>query len=414
MAELKRRQRDSLQSTAKRRSIATCSSRDKEMEGIALESALQNVLTNNFSRRRSGRPISTHGSPTGGSPNSGSLSEITSQANLPNRNRLKGGSFRAREMGRKEWNSAAELTVNSSQNKTQSHGDDSKTGAIRHKEEMKTPSKEDSRKFTHPAKMTNDVRSCSSTTVNGEEDLQDNNEEEAQTLREASKKVLRFQNSRGSVSSGEFSLENQKSPGVGTTLPRQRTFDEEAEMCLGDQANEDLVRLLFSPQSSSKRNLGRRHTVSTTKVPKTEDEEDNLWAQPPVRTPVARGKETLPSEGSQHNPSTQIFDFTDVSHNLKNPGAQDQNSASAEKKSTPNVSSTHVPDEILEGQSQQGKSVEPTGNQLQRNNENIPPKTTWIKAETSGLFFSFLKRLGDMSKLQNNKETVHKSTNSGV
>uniref|UniRef100_A0A3Q1FHA8 FH2 domain containing 4 n=1 Tax=Acanthochromis polyacanthus TaxID=80966 RepID=A0A3Q1FHA8_9TELE len=61
MAEVKRRQRDRLQNAAKRRSTATCSSRDKEMDGVALESVLQNFLTNRNSRRRSGRPSSTFG-----------------------------------------------------------------------------------------------------------------------------------------------------------------------------------------------------------------------------------------------------------------------------------------------------------------------------------------------------------------
>lgn len=410
-AEAKRRQRDSLESTAKRRSIATCSTRDKEMEGIALESALQSVLTHNVFRRRSGRPISTHGSPTGGSPKSGSLCEMNSQATPPTRIRMRAGSIRAKEMGRKEWNSAAELTVNASQSKTQSNCDVNKKGNVPHEEEMKTSRTEDSRQVTHRAKM-NTISS-----IDGDEDQQDNNEEEAQKLREASKKVLRFQNSRGSVSSGEYCLENQKSPGVGTTLPRQRTVDEDTERYLGEPPNDDLVRFLFSPQqSSSKRNLGRRHTVSTPKVPKTEEAEDNLWAQPPVSTPGAREKGALPSQGTEHNPSKQMFDFTDVSQNKQtlNPRAEDQKMASTEKKSLPNASSTQAPDQVLEGQNQEGKLVGPTGNQLQRNNENIPPKTTWIKTETSGIFFNFLKRLGDMGKLQNSKDTVNKSTSSGV
>lgn len=418
MAEVKRRQRDSLQSTAKRRSIATCSTRDKEMEGIALESALQNVLTGNVARRRPGRPISTHGSPTGDSPKSGSLSEMNSQATPPTPYRMKGGSIRVRELGRKEWNSAAELTINSSQIKAQYNGEDSKKGGAPHEGKMKTSVKEDSRKFTHPAKMatniSSSVRSCASTTGVGEEDQHDNNEEEAQKLREASKKVLRFQNSRGSVSSGEYSLEHQKSPGVGPTLPRQRTFDEDSERYLGDPDDEHLVRTLFSlQQSSSKCNLGRRHTVSTPKVPKTEEEDDNPWAQLPVRTPNSAAKEkgALSSEGTKHNPSKLMFDFTDVSQSkTQNPAAQDQNTASAEKESVPNVSSTHAPDQVPEGPNQEGKSVGSTGNQLQRNNENIPPKSTWNKTETPGLFFSFFKRLGDMSKLQNS----NKSTNSGV
>lgn len=389
------------------------------MEGVALESILQNFLTKRVSRRRSGRPSSSYGSPTSGSPINGSLSEITSQVNLPTGNQKRGASFRVKEIGRKEWNSADVLTETSSQKKDQynSENSEAKVG-IPHEAEMKSSRTEDSRAFTHPVNRTTSIsssgRSFSVATEDGEEDLQDNNEEEAQKLREASKKVLRFQNSRGSVSSGEYSLENQKSPGASTVLPRQRTFDEDTERYPGDPTNEDLVRFLLNPQSSSKRNLGRRHTLPS-KVPKTGEEEDNLWAQAPVKTPnsASREKGTLPAEGAGHNPSKPVFDFTDVSYNFRKSGAQDQNSPSAEKKSKPDVSLTCVPDEGLWEQSQDGKPMEPTDDHLQRNNENIPPKSTWIKPETSGLFFSFLKRLGDMSKLQNSKETVHKGADSG-
>lgn len=413
---MKRRHRDRLQNAVKRRSTATCSSRDKEMDGVALQSILHNFLTNRGSRRRPGRPSSTYGSPTSGSPTTGSLSEITSQANLPAGNQKRGGSLRVVDIGRKEWNSAVELTENSSQKKAPSNSEENKVkAAIPQEEEVKTSRKEDPRGLIHPANRTTSSsssdRSFSATTDDGEEDLQDNNEEEAQKLREASKKVLRFQKSRSSVSSGEYSLENLKSPGPKTSLPRQRTFDEDTERYPGDPTNEDLVRFLLNPQSSAKRNLGRRHTLPP-KVPKTEEEEDNLFDKSPLRTPKSAAKETEtpPAEGAGNNPSKQVFDFTDVSHNFEK--SQDQNSPSAEKKSKPNVSVSHVPDEGLE--EEVGKSVEDAGKDLQRNNENVPPKSTWSRTESSGLFFSFLKRLGDLSKLQSSKETVHKGSDSSV
>ncbi|AWO98717.1 putative FH2 domain-containing protein 1-like [Scophthalmus maximus] len=417
MTEVKRRHRDRLQSSAKRRSTATCSSRDKEMDGVALESVLQNLLTNRVSRRRSGRPFSTQGSPMGGSPNNSSLIEMTSQVNLPTGNQKMSAhllSSLAAEMGRKEWNSAAELTGNSSQNKVQSSGVNDKANCvIPHEEEMKTSGKEDPRGFAHPAKRTSSisssVKSFSATADDDEEDIQDNNQEEAQKLREASRKVLRFQNSRSSVSSADYSLENQKSPAASTTLPRQRTFDEETDRYPGDPTNDELISFLISPSSTSKRNLGRRHTMPP-KVLKTEEEEDKLWDQPPNRTPnlVAGDKGTRPAEGAEHNPSKQVFDFSDVSPNFKKSDAPDQNPPSAEN----NVSSATVPDEGPGEPHQEGKSVEPSGDHVRRNSENIRPKSTWIKTETSGLFFSFFKRLGDMGKQQNSKETVHKGTDS--
>lgn len=417
---MQRRHRDRLQCAVKRRSIATCSTRDKEMDGVALESVLQNFLTSRVSRRRLCRPSSSHGSPIGGSPKNGSLSEITSQINLSTGNQKRGAAFREKELGKKEWNSAGELTENFSQNQLQSTSEDIKAKCpIPPEEETESSRKDDIKGVTPPvnraASIASSGRSFSAATDDGEDELQDNNEEEAQRLREASKKVLRFQNSRGSVSSGEFSLENQKSPGATNKLPRQRTFDEETERYPGDPTNEDLVRFLLSSQTSSKRNLGRRHTLPT-KVPKTEEEQGNPWAQPPVISPASAAKEqngTPPAQSAGQNSSNQVFDFTNVSHVITKSDAQHANSPSAEKKTRPNSSASRVPDEGPEQQIQEGKSVEPTGNHLQKNSENIPPKSTWFKTETSG-FLSFFKRLGDMSKPPANKETAHKGTESGV
>lgn len=424
VAEVQRRHRDRLQNISKRRSTATCSSRDREMEGVALESVLHKFLNNRGSRRKLGRPSSSNGSPTSDSPNNGSLSEITSEVNLPTGKQKKAGISRIEEIGRKDWNSAGELTENSPQKNVQSNSEDNKKTTVTPREEetntfKKEERKEDPISLTHPANRTTSIsssgRSFSAATDDDEEDLQDNNEEEARKLREASRKVLRFQNSRSSVSSGDYSLENQKSPGASKILARQRTFDEETERYPGDPTNDELVTFLLTPPSSSKRNLGRRHTLPA-KVSNTEDEEDSVWAQPPLRTPksAARVKEPLQAEGGEHSPSKQVFDFSEISQNLRKSGAQDQDSPSAEKKSKPNVSITNVPDSGPGQHNQEGKSMEPTGNHVQRNSENVPPKAAWIKTETTGLFFSFLKRLGDMSKAQNSKETVQKASGSGV
>ncbi|XP_026149033.1 FH2 domain-containing protein 1 [Mastacembelus armatus] len=412
ISEVKRRHIERLQSAAKRRSTATCSTRDKEMDGVALESVLQNFLINSVSRRRSGRPLSTHISPMSGNPNSGSLTEIT---NVPNGNQRIGGVINGKEMAIKEWTSAVELAENASQNKVQSNGKDKSKGGIFHGEEIKMSRKEGPKEFTHLPKVATGISSSVSflaTTDEDEDDLQDNNEEEAQKLREASKKVLRFQNSRGSVSSGEFTLENQKSPGTKTTLPRQRTFDLAAERYLGDLMNEDLARDLLNPESPSKRNLGRRHTLPT-KVSKTEEEEDNLWVLPLVRTPnsAASEKGTPAAEVAEHSPSKQVFDFTDTSYFLKKTATDEQNNPSAVKKSKPDVCSTSAPDDVLGDQNQESKAMGPTDNQLQRNNENIPPMNMWSKTENSGLFYSILKRIGNFSK--QNKESVEKGTDSG-
>lgn len=409
MAEVQRRHRDRLQSATKRRSTATCSSRDKEMDGIALQSILQNFLAKGVSRRRPGRPSSTHGSPTDGSPNNGSLSDIISQVNLPTGKAI-GGSFRANDMGRKEWNSAFELTENFSQKQDQSIGEENKAkGGVPSEQGGQMSRTEDASGLTHPANGTTAIsfagKSFSAATDDGEEDRQDNSEEEAQKLREASKKVLRFQNSRSSVSSDDCSLDNTKSPVA--TLPRQRTFDEDTERYPEDSTNEDFVKLLLNPQLAN-----RRHTLPTKGL-KTEEEEDNLCTKPPVRTPnsAAREKGPLSAEGAGQNPFKPVFDFTDTSHNLKKTGAQDHNSLSVEKTT---IAVTHVTDEGLGEQNKVSKSVDSTDNESNRLGENVPPKSPWIKTENTGLFFSFLKRLGDLSKPSNIKETVHKGPGSGV
>lgn len=419
MAEMKRKHIDRLQNAAKRRSTATCSSRDKEMEGIALEYVLQNALSNRISRRRPGTPSSTNGSPTRGSPVNGSLSEITSQTNLSTGTVHRRNAVRAKDMFRKEWNSAIELTENFSQKQTQPHvADNNSKNTAAYEEKTETSEKKDSLDLSSQSKtMTNPlptIRSFSATTDDDEDDLQDNNEEEAQKLREASKKVLQYQNSRGSSSSVDHSLENQKSPPAKKTLARQLTFDEETQRYPGDPTNEELIRFLLGPQSSTKRNLGRRHTVPT-KVAKTQEEKENLRTQSTAESPnpAAQIKESQPGQDLGHPPSCPAFDVTDISNKIKKSHSLDQSSPSAEKKSKPNNSLGQVSGrELQENQGQ--KSMECTESHQQTNVENILPRSVWFKTETSGFFFSFLRRLGDMSKSPNNKESAPEGTDSSV
>lgn len=418
MAEMKRKHTERLQNAAKRRSTATCSSRDKEMEGIALEYVLQNVLANRISRRRPGMPSSTNGSPTRGSPVNGSLSEITSQTNLSTGTIQRRNTFRAKDMCRKEWNSAIELTENFSQKQIQSHVEDNNSKNMSAYEEKTETSEKDSQELINQSKaMTNPlptIRSFSATTDDDEEDLQDNNEEEAQKLREASKKVLQYQNSRGSSSSVDHSLENQKSPPAKKTLARQLTFDEETQRYPGDPTNEDLIRVLLGPQSSTKRNLGRRHTLPN-KVAKTKEEKENLRTQSTAESPnpVANIRESQPGQDLGHPPSRPAFDFNDISNKIKKSHSLDQHSPSAEKKSKPNSSLGQVSErELQENQGQ--KSMECTESHQQTNVENILPRSVWFKTETSGFFFSFLRRLGDISKSPNNKESAPEDTDSSV
>ncbi|KAG5837495.1 hypothetical protein ANANG_G00239880 [Anguilla anguilla] len=71
MAEVKRRQRERLHTSIKRRSTATCSINDKDMEDVALESILQRFASGRGSRRRAGTP----------SPTSANLAKIAIKEN---------------------------------------------------------------------------------------------------------------------------------------------------------------------------------------------------------------------------------------------------------------------------------------------------------------------------------------------
>ncbi|XP_007568690.1 FH2 domain-containing protein 1 [Poecilia formosa] len=410
MADMKRKHINRLENAAKRRSTATCSSRDKEMEGVALEHVLQNALTKRVSRRRLGKPSSSNGSPTRGSPVNGSLSEINSQTNLSNGTLQHRNTFRAKDMVKKEWNSAFELTENFPQKQEQSHfqQNDSKNIAT-FEEKTKPLDKVYSEDSTSQSKTTHTLPKIKSTSATSEddeeEDIQDNNEEEAQKLREASRKVLKYQNSRLSSSSVDHSLENQKSPPVKKTLARQFTFDEETQRYPGDPTNEDLIQFLLGPQSSTKRNLGRRHTVPT-KVSKTQKEKENKQTQSSSKSPnpLVQIKEPQQRQGVEHTSSKEAIDFTDISNKIKKSYSLDQNSPSAEKKSKPSNSLDQASERRL--QEKQGqKSMERKESHQHTNVENILPRSGWLKTEGSGYFFSFLRRFGDISKSPSSKET---------
>ncbi|XP_061733880.1 FH2 domain-containing protein 1-like [Nerophis ophidion] len=350
VAEVKRRHKNRLMSAAKRRSTATCSTRDKEMDGIALESVLQSFLTSRISRRRSVRPSSTYGSPVGGSPQTGSLSEIPPTENLPALRRTE--SLKAGGMAKKEWNSAAELTGRSDK-KAEDGGSDT---------EADVGSEKDGEEEKRTGRGSSSAR-CFSADLD-EEDLQDNNQEEAQKLREASRKVLLYQSSRGSVSSGEFNVDNPSSPPAVTAVPapRRLPFDMESDRYPGDPTDEDLVRFLFNSPHTSKRNMGRRHTLP---IKVKNEEEDEVW-------------DPNPDAQEEEEKAGRVQDSTETLPQQLSPG-QDQE---------------HVQDE--------------------QNGGHVPHRSSWNKSGSSGVFFGFLKRLGDIGRLQAGKDGSQKGFGTDV
>lgn len=208
MAEVKRKQKERLQSAAKRRSTATCSLRDRDVEGIALESVLQRFLKPPGSLRRARTP----------SPTSANLDENSLPKKQPNKYSTK-----------ENWSLN---TSQSSLNKENS--------------EERKPEKKGLlwRKSGERASLAG-------------EDEEVLTEKEVQKMREVSQKVLLYQSSRGSASSGEY-----LSP---VTSPRRRTFQEDGEKLMSVTSGEDVTKPLKSPLlllPNSPSALSRRHTIA--------------------------------------------------------------------------------------------------------------------------------------------------------
>ncbi|KAI2656354.1 FH2 domain-containing protein 1 [Labeo rohita] len=215
--QVKRRQRERTQIAAKRRSTATCSSRDKDIEGAALESILQR-FNSRQSRRRAGTS----------SPTQASLTETASQENRPANNR---------EVKRDSW----------IKNVMQS-------SLI-----METIDKDETPKHPEITVSSPEQKSPDSLgnqriavfTVEEEEDIQ--TDKEVQNMREVSRKVLQYQSSRSSISSGEA-----LSPILS---PRKETFFQEDR--------KQLLIMTIEENSSKSTSLlqngqiiNRRHTIA--------------------------------------------------------------------------------------------------------------------------------------------------------
>ncbi|KAK1786456.1 hypothetical protein P4O66_018150 [Electrophorus voltai] len=258
MAEVRRRQRERLESASKRRSIATCSARDKDMEGVALETVLQKFLTAPGSSRRSRTP-----SPTAMGLR---LAEITSQDNCLSK-------------ASKKPSNAITMSQNSSDKENV-------------EDSMEVTSKKPETKISSPSwkKAGNSPAPSQRVSVAANEDEESQTTaEEAQKLREVSQKVLRYQSSRGSMSSGEY-----LSP---LTSPCKRTFQDRERLLSvstgGDAPKPNISPLILLEISTDK--LNRRHTIALpTKASLGSEHEEDLFVpgEPADRSPS--GDQVLP------------------------------------------------------------------------------------------------------------------------
>lgn len=318
MAEVKRKQKERLQSSAKRRSTATCSSRDRDMEGIALESVLQRFLNPPGPLRRERTP-----SPT-------SANSLRTPKNQPNKDSTKGG-----------WS----LTISQSSFDKENLEDQNaeKKGLLW-------------RKSGEPASLANE-----------DEDLP--TEKEVQTLREVSQRVLRYQSSRGSVTSGECI-----SP---VTSPSRRVFQEDGEKMMSVTNGEDVTKPLNSPLlllPTSPSGISRRHTIAfpTADLSRTDEDDDE--------------DRYVPGEPENVSPGNQ----TQVVGNIGRMKSVDSYMPPADNEGTKSVPSS-APTGKAEVRQETDESLSSSQQNPSVNEESNHTKRT-------SRLMSFFKRLSEMSK----------------
>lgn len=326
MAEVKRKQKERLESAVKRRSTATCSSRDRDMEGVALESVLQQFLNAPQSHRRARTP----------SPNSANLTE---NQNRPNKDSKK-----------------QSQSLNRSQSSLGKKNLDDK------KPEKKSVLLRKSGECASAASEDEDVPS----------------EKEVQKLREVSQRVLRYQSSRGSMSSGEYI-----SP---VTSPHRRVFQEDREKLMSVTNDKDATKPLKSPVlfiTKSPGGICRRHTIALpmADLSRTDTDEEQF----------------VPGEPENESPGNKILSLGNIGRiksmdsDLPSTGDGVSNKVSS---STP----TDKSEKAVKAEVRQGTEESLTSSQ-----QNPPVNGQINHTKRTSRLISFFKRLGEKSKT-NNKE----------
>lgn len=233
MVDVRRRLRERTQIAAKRRSTATCSSRDKDIEGDALESILQR-FNSRQSRRRAGT----------GSPKLGNLTETPLKNNHPVDNK---------EVKRDSWiksvTQSSLIKESFDKEETPNHPEVIISSPVQ--ESAGTNSSLDQR--------------VSVSTEQEEEDAQ--TEKEVQNMREVSRKVLQYQSSRSSISSAEA-----LSPILS---PRQTFFQEDRRQLLIMAIEENVSK--SSPLLQNSQIINRRHTIALPEAKRESTSQEDLF-----------------------------------------------------------------------------------------------------------------------------------------
>lgn len=331
MAEVKRKQKERLESAAKRRSTATCSSRDRDMEGIALESVLQRFLNAPESHRRSRTP----------SPTSSKLrteNSLIKNQSKPNPKR-------------QSW------SVNTPQSSLSKNNSDDKK----------------------PEKKSLLWRKSGDGASLESEDEDVLTEKEVQKMREVSQRVLHYQSSRGSVSSGDCI-----SP---VTSPQRRAFPEDREKLMSVTIGEDVTTPPKSPLIPvsvplSPGVIGRRHTITLPAgdLSRTDSDEDKFVPREPENE--SPGNSKIPVLGN-------LGRIKSVDSYL--PCPNDDKGETVLSSTLESKSKDVGKAELLQEAEESLSSSEPNSPAHRQNNQ---PKRT-------SRFISFFKRLGEISKTNN-------------
>ncbi|XP_056467960.1 excretory canal abnormal protein 6-like [Gadus chalcogrammus] len=408
-SEIKKKNR--LHIAAKRRSTATCAW-EKESKGMELESFLHTFASSRSSRRRIGKfgkGSPNNGSPNNGSPNNGSLSEICAVAMADHTGPSRSLVVLSEEKGPIRQDSAAPNLTDSS--RLDEPPPPSRVKDISSKTpEVKPPNAKSDCDVAAIAAMKPDSGTSTGGRVvgihNREEQEQEaepvgNTPEEAQKLREASRKVLRYQSSRGSVTSGDQVLGNVKSPGPTSQPTQRRTLDLDDLRGFPEakEGKEPAKRPLSDiPLSNA---IGRRHTLCLPSgTAKQAEEEDEVWMPLKERTRPLLGDlgkmKSLESGLYASLITPRLFD-----------GLEDGSPPPMEeKRSKTNFPFPPVlPVEDSSKQSQAGTSSQALAGNLPKKPQISPDKSTnvWHKSDILGFF----KRLGNRTKLPNTNEPAY-------
>lgn len=257
---MKKRQLARLESVTKRRSTATCSAQEKDVEGVALESFLHNFLTNHASRKKAGMHL----------PTSNSLTEIMKASSsgdrkLESQDKKHATQFlsKVKDLDKNVRNSVTELTPSPAEVIPLDTVEAKESGSQRILlVDLPVPDKLD--KISHAQlSIGNRPFPKRSTSILAEVEDEEVDDKEAENLRDVSRRILRYQ-SQGSQSSGDYGLDNSRSPSAKSVSPRRREFQEDRAQVLVDLSSNGTPRNILSPRLTSKDmpSISRRHSFS--------------------------------------------------------------------------------------------------------------------------------------------------------